>query len=227
MTALQSSALRISPLAPAELDHLIANATVIERDQHGAKVMCLQDGRFIKFFRRKRLFNRELLAPAAVTFAHHALELERLHIPTLQVQGIHRLNGTAYTVAVYEPLPGKSLRQLLAAGAVDRDLMYRIGVFIARLHRLGVYFRSIHPGNIIVDGNRLGLIDLLDMRLRPWSLTRWERRRNWWHFLRCAEDRPHLQPELIDELLVGYRDAADLPYDEVRLVAARVRNVLM
>lgn len=227
MTASQSPGLKISPLTRTELDQLTVNATVIERDQHGVKVMRLHDGRFIKFFRRKRLFNRELLAPAAVTFAQHALELQRLHIPTLQVQGIHRLNGTAYTIAVYEPLPGQSLRQLLAVGAADRDLMYRVGVFIARLHRLGVYFRSIHPGNIVVDGNRIGLIDLLDMRLRPWSLTRWARRRNWWHFLRCTEDRPHMQPALIDELLIGYRDAADLPYDEVRLVAARVRQTLL
>lgn len=221
-----SHSLKISPITPQELEQLTAAATVLEHDGRGPKVLRLADGRFLKFFRRKRLFNRELLAPAALTFAHHSLQLQKLHIPTLEVLGIHRLLGGRCTVAVYRPLPGRSLRQLLAGGEADRDLMYRVGVFIARLHRIGVFFRSLHPGNIIVDGGNIGLIDLLDMRLRPWSLSRWARRRNWWHLLRCAEDRPHLRPELIDELLTGYRDAADLPYDEVRLVAARVRGVL-
>lgn len=216
--------LKIGPLTHEELKHIIADAAVIERDPKGIKVLRLADGRFLKFFRRKHPLNRDLLSPAAVRFARHALKLRKLNIPTLDVIGIHRLVDDACTVAIYEPLPGQSLRQLLAERRVDRDLMYRVGVFIARLHRLGVLFRSLHPGNIIVDGNRLGLIDLLDMRLRPWSLSRWARRRNWWHFLRCAKDRPYLAPELIDELLIGYRDAADLPHRELLSISTRVRN---
>jgi len=215
--------MQIKPLNQDELGLLTLDATVIEQDYHGIKVMKLADGRFLKFFRRKRLFNRELLAPAALTFARHARELRKLKIPTLRVLSIHRLIGANYSVALYEPLSGRPLRQLLAEGAVDRDLMYRVGVFIARLHRLGVLFRSLHPGNIVIDAGRVGLIDLLDMRLVPWSLSRWARRRNWRHFLRCPEDRPHLKAELIDELLLGYRDAADLPYREVVRVSGRVR----
>lgn len=216
--------MQIKPLSQNELGQLMHDASVIEQDDHGVKVLRLADGRFLKFFRRKRLFNRELLSPAALTFARHACQLRRLRIPTLRVLSIHRLIGANYSVALYEPLSGKSLRQLLAEGAVDRDLMYRVGVFIARLHRLGVLFRSLHPGNIIVDAGQVGLIDLLDMRLVPWSLSRWARRRNWRHFLRCPEDRPYFRGELIDELLIGYRDAADLPYREVRRVLGRVRN---
>jgi tRNA A-37 threonylcarbamoyl transferase component Bud32 len=218
---------RISPITRQQLEEILAGATVIERDPKGVKVVRLNDGRFLKFFRRKHTFNRDLISPAAVRFTRHALKLQNLNIPTLNVTGIHRLVGEACTVAIYEPLPGESLRQLLAENRVDRDLMYRVGVFIARLHRLGVLFRSIHPGNIIVDGNRLGLIDLLDMHLWPWSLSRWARRRNWWHFLRTPKDRPHLAPELIDELLVGYRDAADLPNRELHSVAMRVHNLIV
>ncbi len=218
--------LKISPITRFELDRMMMRATTIERDPKGVKVARLHDGRFIKFFRRKRNWNRELISPAALRFARHALRLQNLNIPTLSVTGIHRLVGETFTVAIYEPLPGESLRQLLAEKRADPDLMYRVGVFIARLHRLGVLFRSIHPGNIIVDGNRFGLIDLLDMQWRPWSLSRWTRRRNWWHFLRSPVDRPHLAAELIDELLMGYRDAADLPSDELEAVEMRVRRVI-
>lgn len=214
------------PLTPAGLAAVTRGAKVIERDAHGDKVLMLADGRYLKYFRRKRTWNRDLLVPAAVRFTRHARHLHRLGIPTLEVTGLHRVIGTGASVAIYEPLPGRSLRQLLAGGEVDGNLMYRVGVFIARLHRQGVYFRSLHPGNIIVDGNRLGLIDVLDLRPRRWSLSRWARRRNWRHLLRCPEDRPYLHAEHIDELLMGYRDAADLPRRESRRVVERARRAL-
>ena len=46
--------LRIYPLLRSELDQLILQSHVIEKDGHGIKVVRLQDGRFLKYFRRKR-----------------------------------------------------------------------------------------------------------------------------------------------------------------------------
>lgn len=217
---------RIHPLSRTELESVVGRSQVVEQDNHGIKVLRLQDGRYLKYFRRKRFFNRELLSPAAVRFARHARRLEQLRIPTLRVESLHRVIGEPHTVAVYQPMPGSTLRDLLAGGGVDAQLMYRVGVFLARLHRQGVFFRSVHPGNIVIDGLRIGLIDVLDMKMRPWSMSRWARRRNWLHFLRCAQDRPHWRPELVDALLFGYRDAADLSLREVGEVAERIRDLL-
>ena len=214
------------PLSRAELAELVRRGDVIERDGHGVKVVRLPDGRFLKYFRRKRRWNRELMSPAALRFARHARQLQSLGIPTLSVDSLHRIVGEPHTVAIYRPLAGATLRDLLASNKVDIQLMYRVGVFIARLHRQGVYFRSAHPGNIVVEGLHIGLIDVLDMRFRPWSMSRWARRRNWVHLLRCQEDRPYLKPAYVDALLFGYRDAADLPAREVRGVADRVRDLL-
>lgn len=216
----------IHPLSREQLEQAVERSEVVEQDSHGIKVLRLQDGRYLKYFRRKRYFNRELISPAAVRFARHARQIERLRIPTLEVESLHRIIGEPHTVAVYRPMPGETLRDLLARGEVDTQGMYRVGVFLARLHRQGVFFRSVHPGNIVIDGLRIGLIDLLDMKVRPWSMSRWARRRNWVHFLRCAEDRPHLTPQLIDALLFGYRDAADLPMHEIGQVAQRIRHHL-
>ncbi|ASK33048.1 BUD32 family EKC/KEOPS complex subunit [Alloalcanivorax mobilis] len=218
--------IRIHPLSREQLERVVERSEVVERDSHGIKVLRLEDGRYLKYFRRKRYFNRELLSPAAVRFARHARQLDRLRIPTVEVESLHRIIGEPHTVAVYRPMPGDTLRALLARNAVDTQTLYRVGVFLARLHRQGVFFRSVHPGNIVIDGLRIGLIDLLDMKVRPWSMSRWARRRNWGHFLRCEEDRPHLRAELIDALLFGYRDAADLPFSEVREVAERIRDYL-
>lgn len=218
--------IRIHPLSRTQLEQAVERSEIVEQDDHGIKVLKLEDGRYLKYFRRKRLFNRELLSPAAVRFARHARQLQRLRIPTMELESLHRIIGEPHTVAIYQPMPGDTLRALLARHEVDHQLMYRIGVFLARLHRQGVFFRSVHPGNIVIDGFRIGLIDVLDMKFRPWSMSRWARRRNWHHFLRCPEDRPYWRAELFDALLYGYHDAADLPFGEVKQVADRVRERL-
>lgn len=216
--------LQISPMSAAELARIRRGGQVLESDTRGDKVVRLTSGRYLKFFRPRRLVNRDLLAFAAVRFARHARRLQRLGIPTLSVTSLHRIEGERMSVAIYEPLPGRSLRELLASGDIEIHDMYRVGVFIARLHRQGVYFRSLHPGNIVLNERHPGLIDVLDLRTRPWSLTRWARRRNWKHFLRCEQDRPYLHGPLIDELLIGYRDAADLSRRESWRVSAWVRE---
>ena len=207
--------LRVHPLTPDRLTALIDSGVIIESDSLGIKVVRLQDGTYLKYFRRKRVFNRELLAPAAVAFARNARHLSRLAIPTVDVVALHRIVGAAHTVAIYRPLPGRSLRELMREGATDLDLMYRLGVFIAPIHRLGIYFRALHPGNVIISGREIGLIDLRDMRIHAWSLSRWARRRNWGHLFRCPEEWSHLTGQ-VEELLRGYRQAADLPRRELK-----------
>lgn len=216
--------MKVGVLPRAALEEYIHRSRVIEQDGHGIKVLALPEGQYLKYFRRKRRFNKELLSPAAVRFARHAQRLQHLGVPTLHVLNLYRIAGEPHTVAIYEPLPGDTLRALLAQRRVDLALSYRVGVFLARLHRLGILFRSVHPGNIVVGRNQhMGLIDVLDMRFRPWSLLRWQRRRNWHHFMRCEEDRQHWTPALIEELLAGYGDAADLPRSELAKTASRVQ----
>ena len=215
--------MRIHPLSRDQLDTLCQQGQVIEQDRHGIKVLHLADDRFLKFFRRKRWLNRDLLAPAAVRFARHAVQLERLGISTLRVESLHRIPGEPHSVAIYQPLPGRTLRQVLASGEATPQLMYRIGTFLALLHRHGVYFRSVHPGNIVITPTQqFGLIDLLDMKVRPWSMSRWARRRNWLHFLRTPQDQAWLTPALIDAVIMGYLDDADLPQREREHVSGQV-----
>jgi tRNA A-37 threonylcarbamoyl transferase component Bud32 len=217
--------MHIHPLNEQEFAALTQGAEVIESDGHGLKVLRLADGRFLKNFRRKHLISRDLMVAAAVRFARHARRLRRMQIPTLAVQGLHRIRGSADTIAIYQPLAGRSLRDLLNAGTATPALMTRVGAFIAHLHERGIYFRSLHPGNIIVDGAQLGLIDLLDMRFKGRPLSRWQRQRNWLHFLRTRVDWPFLSPALIDALLAGYRAASHLPARDMQRIAAQAQRV--
>jgi len=64
--------------------------------------------------------------------------------------------------------------------------------FIAQLHEHGIYFRSLHPGNVVLqpDGT-FGLIDILDCSFRWFGrpLNRWQRERNFRHFFRYDDSR--------------------------------------
>jgi tRNA A-37 threonylcarbamoyl transferase component Bud32 len=217
--------LNIRPLSREAIATLMENATVIEKDKKGPKVAVLPNGQFLKYFYRKRFFNRELLAPAAVKFARNAYQLEQLEIPTLKVKSLHRIVGEGHTVAIYSPLPGRTLRDIVNSNEADANLMYRLGVFLARVQRRGIYFRSIHPGNIIVNGMEFGLIDILDMRFHSWSLSRWARRRNWRHFFRYPQEWTN-HGELIEALIKGYRHSADLPLRELSWIDRIIGKVI-
>ena len=215
----------IRPLTEEELAELVRGAEVIEQDPRGIKVALLTDGRYLKYFRRKRFVSRDLMVPAAIRFARNARQLWQMGIPTLRVAALHRVVGEPHTVTIYEPLSGRTLRELLTSGEADRALMYRIGEFLAQLHRLGILFRSVHPGNIVVNAGGIGLIDVLDIRFSAFSLTRWQRRRNWLHFLRYPHEwRDH--PELITALLKGYKAIADLPGRELSTLPDRLGAIL-
>lgn len=217
--------LSIRPISTEQLALLMENATVVESDKNGPKVALLPDGNYVKYFYRKRFWNRELLAPAAVKFARNAYQLNRLEIPTLSVKSLHRIIGAAHTVAIYQPLPGRTLRDLVRSNEADAQLMYRLGVFLARVQRRGIYFRSIHPGNIIVHDMDFGLIDILDMRFHSWSLSRWARRRNWRHFFRYPQDWVN-HGDLIEALIKGYRHSADLSLRELSWIDRIIGQVI-
>lgn len=186
---------------------LLANAGVLERDRHGEKVLALPDGSLVKIFRRKRLVSTALFFPYARRFVANAHRLAGLGIPTVQVIDAAFCPAVARHLVTYQPLPGVTLRQALAAtGAPCRALLTEFARLVATLHQKGIYFRSLHFGNVIVapDGG-LGLIDVADMNFRTGPLSPRQRLRNFRHMLRYREDRTVLRdfgwPDFIDTYL--------------------------
>ena len=93
---------------------------------------------------------------------------------------------------------------------------------IARLHERGVYFRSLHLGNVVqTPQGELGLIDIADMKTQRRALGRTQRKRNFAHMLRYAEDRQWLLADEGGELSEGY-----LRHGTVRWDARELRGIL-
>lgn len=196
-------------VSAADLSRLTADATVLEQDGLGPKVLRLQDGSFLKLFRKRRYFSSETLKPYAKRFADNATTLQRLGFTCPQIIGVYRVEDPVNGTAVhYLPLPGDTLRSRLehAAPARAAQLIGKFGHLLARLHRKGVYFRSIHLGNVLVlPSDELALIDIADMHIGRFPLSLHKRLRNLKHMRRYPQDSNWLFERYQEDLLKAYR----------------------
>lgn len=174
-------------------------AKVVERDGHGEKVLQLADGTFLKLFRRKTWFSKTAFYPPAKRFANNAAALRKLGIPCPTVIALYQLSDPYRSLVHYEPLAGTTLRHLLnQQPSIEQiELFSDLADFITRLHDLGVYFRSLHLGNIVrMPEGDLGLIDISDMRCLGKPLSKGMRSRNYQHLLRYEEDWALVDPTI-------------------------------
>lgn len=202
-------------------------AELIEADHHGDKVLKLDNGSFLKLFRRKRLLSSSLYRPYAARFAQNAQALEARQIPCPQIIATYRIESIQRTAVRYWPLPGETLRQCLPRldSETKLTLCRQLGAFIARLHREGVYFRSLHLGNIVLtDKDELGLIDIADMQCGSRPLSTNKRKRNFQHIFRYTQDAVLLQPQAA-HFTSGYCD--NLPGSQKTLFAQYLGEQLM
>ncbi|BCG27357.1 toluene tolerance protein [Pseudomonas tohonis] len=190
---------------------LSSGAEVLERDGHGEKVLHLVDGSIFKLFRRKRFLSSTAFYPYAQRFSDNVEQLKNKGIPCPEMIGVYRIKGIDRDVVHYKPLPGETLRHVKNRLDNDDDLRRRLGIFIAELHAKGIYFRSLHLGNIVLTPDeKLGLIDIADLKSLNKALSQSMRLRNFHHLLRYHEDRKWLIPEQNTVFRNAYLSAAEL-----------------
>ncbi|KRW57779.1 toluene tolerance protein [Pseudomonas sp. TTU2014-080ASC] len=181
----------MTPITNEQYLSLRQNAELIEADHCGEKVLKLADGSFLKLFRRKRLITSELYRPYARRFALNAKRLAKLQIPCPTIITTYSIPSIERTAVHYWPLPGTTLRYEFQNidGELQDALCTMLGAFIARIHDSGVYFRSLHLGNIVqTPDGQLGLIDIADMQVFRGPIGRLRRKRNFLHLFRYSND---------------------------------------
>lgn len=176
-------------LTDAMFEAYIESSEILEQDYHGLKVLRLANGNILKVFRIKSLFSIARFYSYARQFLSNAIKLKKLDIPTITVVRLLHLIGTNKSAVEYLPLEGLTLRQLAQNQQFDDVILEKLGKFIAILHAKGVYFRSLHMGNIIFTPTReFGLIDIADMHVERKSLGYYKSLRNFQHFFRVKND---------------------------------------
>ena len=168
-----------------------------------------QDGSYLKLFRRKRLISSAAWYPYAQRFADNALLLKERAIPCPAVTATYRIPAIKRDAVLYAPLEGRSLRQIIRNGEDRSGLRTLLGHFVARLHAAGIYFRSLHLGNIVLSSaGTPGLIDIADLRAGNRPLSRYWRRRNMQQLHKDPADHAWLCAGGSTEVDDAYRAAA-------------------
>ncbi len=199
-------------LSQEQFEQLLIGATVLEQNQRGLKVLRLQNGDILKIFRVKSTFSAARIYSYARRFCRNAERLQKIGIPTIQIKQLFHFKTPVETAVLYAPLEGKTLRELLDSRPLTIEEAKKLGAFIATLHHHGVHFRSLHPGNIVLDSQQaFGLIDISDMSIYPWCLWCNTRARSFSHLHRYPEYIRMLGPEIWGYLEEAYFSHAGLP----------------
>jgi O-antigen ligase/tRNA A-37 threonylcarbamoyl transferase component Bud32 len=207
--ALRQNASASTSLSNDQLAAVLHEADLIEEDGHGVKVAKLKDGTYMKLFRRKQLLSTALWAPPSRRFANNSAHLRSLGISAPIIKQLVHIPSAKLDGVIYQPLPGDTLRnRWRLMGDTERELEVRqFGRFLGTLHQAGIYFRSLHLGNVLKQPNgELALIDVSDMRFSQHPLKSWKRRRNLSHMLRYKEDSHWLVTLHSSALVSGYAE---------------------
>ncbi|MBD9408771.1 toluene tolerance protein [Stutzerimonas stutzeri] len=181
-------------------------ARVLEKDSCGEKVLLLSDGTILKLFRLKHLFSSAVLYPYAKRFADNIANLQRLHVACPSLINTYKIPSIKRDAVHYHPLPGVTLRQLRRQNdECPENLFDQLGRFLAHLHEKGIFFRSIHLGNIVLtpEGG-LGLIDIADLKCQTKPLGPYKSKRNFKHMMRDVDDRAWIESKVHGDLFNAY-----------------------
>jgi len=114
-----------------------------------------------KIWERRDGFSSDWFVPYYRRFQHNAGELRRRGIDAPDVVALGRVRGTRRRYVTYRYMVGESLREIaLSCGTIDRA---SFAAFLRALHEEGIYFRSLHLGNVLRrQGGRFALVDVTD-----------------------------------------------------------------
>lgn len=172
-------------ISSEEFLRLCINAEILEQDEYGIKVFRLENGNIFKVFRVKNIISSARIYSYARRFCRNAYRLQKLGVATVSIKQLFHFEDSTNTAVLYQPLEGKTLWQAFSANELNEPILAKLGEFVARLHQKGVYFRSLHLGNVVFTPEaELGLIDISDMSISPWSLGYFKRLRNFRQMLR-------------------------------------------
>lgn len=180
-----------------EIEKLLAGSEIIQSSSNGPKVLRLENGHYFKIFRLKRWLSSAFFIHYADRFLKNYKKLVTLQIPTIEVLTICKIPrnfvaNSKYTKAIeYNPLAGVTVRELIKSENFN-DKVADFAKFIAKLHNLGVYFRSTHFANIIYNReivDSFGLIDIENIKFYHAGCTKGQIKRNFNHMMRYSIDK--------------------------------------
>lgn len=194
-----------------EYRRLTQGATPFGGDFAFDNVLLTPDGVVVKRLRTRGPYSSYFIRSQAESFKRNAERLKQLGIVTVAVLDVLDYPDEERHLVTYRRLPGLTLKEVMHQGSETGSRLLAFAAYVARLHRKGIYFRSLHFGNVLVQaGDVFGLIDVVDMRFRRRALYPWMRGRNIRHLFRRPEDAKLLREFGVQRFMDAYFAAAGL-----------------
>lgn len=193
-------------LTLAQHQSRMGSSKILEADGLGPKVLLLSNGTMAKLFRRRIGLSSDKLRPYSLRFVRNAIKLKKNSIQTLTPLERYRVIDSNLDVVIYQPLAGDSLKDLSKhhPHLIDENLSIELGRYIGELHNRGIFFRSLHLGNILrLQNSEFGLIDIADLSVHRFRLSQPQKLRNFKHLVRMTEFKDPLKTHK-DALMQGY-----------------------
>ena len=216
-------------LVVADLERLQATGSVLQTKLGQPAVILNTDaagvGWITKLWTRRASPSSDWLYPYHVRFMRHSAELGRRGIVAPDVDRWGMVAGTRRRYVRYRHIRGESLRSLAArTGGID---VSGLAAFVAALHVKGIYFRSLHLGNILqTDADGYAVIDVADVTFREKALRAGMRARNLSFLFSYPEDAARLDAQRFFDAYrrAGSLDGAQMNALERAFVSALARR---
>tara|TARA_R110002072_G_scaffold173230_2_gene327842 strand:- start:10569 stop:12176 length:1608 start_codon:yes stop_codon:yes gene_type:complete len=155
---------------------IIEKSQVIKKNKHGPKLLLNQE-HYIKIFYKKSGMSSTKFKSYADKFIINSIKLQKLNISTIKPEKVFYIKNHNHPrdphFITYKSIPGQDLRNIITNNNSiniedNHDLILRFIEELVTLHQKGVFFRSLHLGNILLEANskNLALIDIADVRFK-------------------------------------------------------------
>lgn len=202
--------MRSQAITIADYNALVRQSDILLTGKRGPRLLATCDNQLVKLFPARKLMSSNRLIPYAKRFVANAIKLQQRNIVTVQPTRYGKILGTPSYYVQYPKLAGKDMRALINEGS-QINLLAEIAIFIATLHRLGIFFRGIHLANLLrLENKQIALLDITSVKFKSKPLSLDQRKRNILHLLNNLDDQPIFIKFGIHKFLECYFLAADL-----------------
>ena len=174
-------------LNQSQLESFINQNIMLSGTRERPGLMLTTANEIVKPFYRRKFISSRTFLPQAKRFAANSWKLLEKKIPAPVVKEVIYCPDYPVHMVVYNRIDGRDLRELCAEQG--NDLISLVPAYLAELHRLGFFFRALHLGNLIYDGERLHMVDISDLQVRNHPLTLSQRARNLAHLFNSRLDK--------------------------------------
>lgn len=170
---------------------------------HEPKI-CEADDTIIKFFYpKRRLFSSDRFKPYAMRFCNNIEKLQAYGYSVPNIVKVKYCAERKLYLVYYKKLAGVDVRTI--AKTKGLNFITHVSKLIADMHAQGIFFRSIHLENLLKQpDNKIGLLDIADVRFNKKPLSLYTRYRNIKHLLQNQCDAEIWKAYGINKFLKEY-----------------------